>query len=125
MFIIIEIILIKFMKTHYYKEDIINICDKKHLTVEEIFEEIKEKFPWSWKSSIYRNVEELVKSWDLKKIIWVWKKAYFEKNIWNHIHLIDKNTWEIFDLEEKVEIKNLPKNFKTSNIDIKIFWSFV
>ena len=28
------------MKTHYYREDIMKICDKKHLTVEEIFEEL-------------------------------------------------------------------------------------
>ncbi len=113
------------MKTHYYKEDIINICDMKHLTVEEIFEEISNSFPEAGKSSIYRNVEQLVESWDLKKVIWIWKKAYFEKNNWNHIHLIDEKTWEIFDLNEEVEIKNMPKNFKTSNMDIKIFWEFV
>jgi len=112
------------MKTHYYKEDIIKICDKKHLTVEEIFEEIKKIFPTAGKSSIYRNVEELVESWELRKVIWIWKKAYFEKNNWNHIHLIDENTWEIFDLEEEFEIKNLPKNFKATNMDIKIFWKF-
>jgi hypothetical protein len=27
-------------------------------------------------------------------------------------------------LEENIEIKNLPKNFKTSNIDVKIFGQF-
>ncbi len=112
------------MKRHYYTEDIINICDMKHLTVEQIFEQISKKFPEAGKSSIYRNVEELAKNWDLKKVIWIWKKAYFEKNNWNHIHLIDEKTWKIFDLEENIEIKNLPKNFKTSNIDIKIFGRF-
>ena len=112
------------MKTHYYTQDIVNICDKKHLTVEQIFEKISEKFPEAGKSSIYRNVEQLVENWDLRKVVWIWKKAYFEKNNWNHIHLIDEKTWAIFDLEENVEIKNLPKNFKTSNMDIKIFWSF-
>ncbi len=112
------------MKTHYYTQDIINICDMKHLTVEQIFEEISKKFPEAGKSSIYRNVEQLVDNWDLRKVTWIWKKAYFEKNNWNHIHLIDENTWAIFDLDENIEIKNLPKNFKTSNMDIKIFWSF-
>jgi len=112
------------MKTHYYKDDIKKICDKKHLTVEEIFKEISKKFPEAGKSSIYRNVEQLVKTNDLKKVTWIWKKAYFEKNNWNHIHLIDEQTWEIFDLEENIEIKNLPKNFKASNIDVKILGSF-
>jgi len=112
------------MKTHYYKDDIINICDKKHLTVEEIFNEISEKFSVVGRSSIYRNVEELVESWDLKKVVWIGKKAYFEKNNWNHIHLIDEDTWNIFDLKEEININNLPRNFKTTNMDIKIFGKF-
>ncbi len=113
------------MKTHYYTQYIINICDMKHLTVEQIFEEISKKFPEAGKSSIYRNVEQLVDNWDLRKVTWIWKKAYFEKNNWNHIHLIDEKTWAIFDLDEDIEIKNLPKNFKTNNMDIKIFGNFV
>lgn len=112
------------MKTHYYTNDIIEICNCNHLTVEDIFNKVVKKHPDAGKSSIYRNVEELVKKGDLKKIIWVWKKAYFEKNIWKHIHLIDKNTWEIKDLDDKVSIPNLPKDFKVSDIDIKIFWEF-
>jgi Fe2+ or Zn2+ uptake regulation protein len=96
----------------------------KHLTVEEIFAKISKTFKDAWKSSIYRNVEELVESWELRKVVWIWKKAYFEKNNWEHIHLIDKNTWEIIDLEQKIEIKNLPKNFTLSSMDIKIFGEF-
>ncbi len=112
------------MKTHYYTSDIIDICNCKHLTVEEIFKQVSEKYPEAWKSSIYRNVEELVEKGELRKITWLWKKAYFEKNIWNHIHLIDKNTWDIKDLDEDVAIPNLPKNFKISDIDIRVFWEF-
>lgn len=112
------------MKTHYYTNEIIDICDCKHLTVEEIYFKISKKYSEVGKSSIYRNVEELVKTGDLRKVIWIWKKAYFEKNSWNHIHLIDKNTWEIKDLDDKISIPNLPKNFKISDIDIKLFWEF-
>lgn len=112
------------MKKHYYKNHIMNICDKKHLTVEEIFSEINKKYPNSGRSSIYRNVEELVESGELRKVIWLWKKAYFEKNNWDHIHLIDRNTWEIFDLSEDIKIRNLPNNFSIKNMDVKIFWEF-
>ncbi|MDQ7022209.1 MAG: transcriptional repressor [Candidatus Gracilibacteria bacterium] len=76
------------------------------------------------KSSIYRNVEQLVESGDLKKVVGIGKKAYFEKNSGYHIHLIDEKTGKIFDLEEDIEIKNLPKNFKANNMDIKIFGEF-
>jgi Fe2+ or Zn2+ uptake regulation protein len=57
------------MKTHYYTNEIINICDCKHLTVENIYSNISKKYPEAGKSSIYRNVEELVKSGKLRKII--------------------------------------------------------
>lgn len=112
------------MKIHYYKEDILKICDKKHLTVEEIFAELLKLYPEAWKSSVYRNVEEMVKSWDLKKVVWLSKKSYFERTKHRHIHLIDKNTWEIFDLDENIQILNLPENFLVSDMDIKIFWEF-
>ncbi len=113
------------MKTHYYTQDIIDICDCKHLTVEEIFEQISKKYPDAGKSSIYRNVEELAQSWELKKLAWIWKKAYFEKNKCNHIHLIDKNTWAIIDIDQCAMLPNLPKNFKVTDVDLKIFWEFV
>jgi len=35
--------------------------------------------------------------------------------------LIDKNTLEIKDLDDNISIANLPKNFKVSDIDVKIF----
>jgi hypothetical protein len=66
----------------------------------------------------------MVKKWDLKKVTWIWKKAYFEKNIWNHIHLVDKNTWKIVDLPEEIKIPNLPENFKVTDIDVKLFGEF-
>lgn len=112
------------MKTHYYTQDIIDICNCKHLTVEDIYKQIVAKFPEAWKSSIYRNVEDLVKKGELKKIMWIWKKAYFEKNIWKHIHLVDKDTWKILDIDENISIDNIPKNFKIDEMDIKIFWKF-
>lgn len=114
------------MKTHYYREDILKICDDRHLTVDEIFAELSEIYPEAGRSSVYRNVEEMVKIGELNKIVGLWKKAFFEKaeHGHNHIHLIDKNTGEIFDLEENIQILNLPENFLISDMDIKIFGEF-
>jgi len=78
------------MKIHFYTNEILNICDNKHLTVDEIFELISKKFPNAWKSSIYRNVEELTKKGNLKKVLWASKKTFFEKTKIPHIHIIDK-----------------------------------
>lgn len=114
-----------FMKTHFYTEDIINLCDNKHLTVDEIFEFISKKHPTAWKSSIYRNVEELAEKWSLKKVVWASKKTYFEKVKNPHIHLIDEITGDIIDLNiEKIPDFILPKWFEAKDYDIKIFWKF-
>ena len=113
------------MKTHFYTEDIVNICDKKHLTVDEIFNLLKITYPEVGRSSIYRNVEQLVEKWELKKVVWIWNKAYFEKNIGKHIHLIDEKTGDITDLEiNNIKIPDLPQNFNVNNMDIRIYWDF-
>ncbi len=111
------------MKTCYYKTDILDICDCKHLTVDEIFDAIKKKHPDAGRSSIYRNVECMVSEWDLRKVVWIGNKAYFEKDNWDHIHLIDNVTGEIVDYNWEIKWFDLPKNFKLDKADIKLFWS--
>lgn len=113
------------MKTHYYTDDIIDICTDKHLTVDEIFILLQKKYSEIWRSSVYRNVEQLSEKWKLNKVIWIGKKAYFEAKISNHIHLVDINTWNIIDYPiNNINFDKLPKNFKIDTADIKIFWTF-
>ncbi len=116
------------MKTHFYTTYITQICDNQHLSVDEIFIKVSQEFLEAGKSSIYRNVEELVKKWVLKKVTGIWKKAYFEKAKTPHAHLIDEKSWEITDIEfknlDKIFLKNIPNNFSVSNMDIKIFGKF-
>ncbi len=114
------------MKTHFYTQDIIDICNNKHLTVDEIFSCISQKYPSAWKSSIYRNVEELSQEGTLKKVIGAGKKTYFEKAKAPHIHLIDELTGEIIDIDiQKIPSFTLPKWFQVNDYDIKIFGNFV
>lgn len=113
------------MKTHFYTDKIIEICDNHHLTVDEIFEQIQIFFPEAGKSSIYRNVEDLAKQWILKKVEWIGKKSYFEKTKNEHIHLIDTVSGKIIDLDINAsELFHLPKNFHLQGSDIKLFWTF-
>lgn len=112
------------MKTHYYCDDIVKLCDDKHLTVDEIFQEISLLYPDAGKSSIYRNVERLAAEWKLRKLCWVWKKSYFEKEKWDHIHLIDNSSGQIIDLPECFTFPWLPKDFKVTGMDIKIYGDF-
>lgn len=113
------------MKTHFYTQNIIEICDNNHLTVDEIFEFISKKYPSAGKSSIYRNVDELCENWELRKVLWWSKKTYFEKTKSPHIHLIDETSGHISDLDIKeIPSFQLPKWFEVNHFDIKIFWKF-
>ncbi|MEA3304978.1 MAG: transcriptional repressor [Patescibacteria group bacterium] len=114
------------MKKHYYHDDIISICDNNHYTVEEIFARIVEKYPEAGKSSIYRNVEQLAERGELRKVIGVGKKAYFEKNKGNHAHLIDQQTGTITDIDfsDPIVVPHIPKGFEVEHVDIKIFGSY-
>lgn len=113
------------MKKPYYYDDILKICSDNHLTVDDIFSELKKIYPSIWISTVYRNVEDLVKRWKLKKIKNIWKKAYFEKNKWFHIHLLDNKTWKILDLEPDDFNIKLPENFKVEDMEITILWEFI
>ena len=114
------------MKTHLYTQKILELCDGNHHSVAEIFWNIQKVFPEVGESSIYRNVDELVKKWDLKKIVGIGPKAYFEKTKPEHIHLIDNNTGRIIDIDKKgFHLAGLPENFNIESMDIKIFWNFI
>jgi len=109
------------MKTHFYKEDIKKICYENHLEVDEIFRRVKKLHPKVWKSNIYRNVEEMVLEWSLKKLAGIWQKAYYEGIKKNHAHLVDKQTWEIIDVDIKTLDIEIPDNFEIENMDIRIY----
>lgn len=113
------------MKKHYYTDEILDICNKKHLTADEVYSELKRKYASVWISSVYRNLEDLAKKWKLRKILWVGKKAYFEKNIGYHIHLIDTKTEKIYDIDIKdLSCIGIPYDFDADDIDIRVFWTF-
>ena len=113
------------MKPFFYHSDILDICTENHLTADEIFSKLKKIHPKVWISTVYRNIEELVKNWKLKKIHNIGKKALFEKNKWFHIHLIDEKTWKIIDKDCKNLNLNLPEWFQAKDIEITVKWEFI
>ena len=56
------------MKTHFYLNDIIEICNHKHLCAEDIFLALQKKYPHIAKASIYRNIDKLVQEKKLTKL---------------------------------------------------------
>jgi len=97
------------------------------MTAADIYSEILKTSPSASQSSIYRNIEDMVKKRELNKLEGIWKQAYFEAKVGQHIHLIDQETWKIIDVDINhwdITIPNLPSNFISDSFDIKIFWKF-
>lgn len=113
------------MKTHAYLLTIKDICQGKHLTVDEIFEKLKKYYPKVGRSTVYRNVEEMKDLWVLTKIVWIQEKAIYELTKDNHIHLIDTESWYIKDLQiDNVNIPGIPYNFTVDYMNVDIYGKF-
>ena len=113
------------VKTHMYKIDIIKTCMNKHLTADQVFEKMKKKHPKIWLSTIYRNLREMVDCGEIKKLEVNSDKSVFETNIGEHIHIIDQETGDIIDIEQKELPKCfVPDWFTIEKMEINIYWSF-
>lgn len=114
------------MKKHFYKDQIAQHCLYKHLTVDQIFNYIQKKHPQAGRSTVYRNVEELVKEKKLKKIAGVGDKFVYEGKVEPHAHLICRSSKQIQDIPFSAELLNqIPQNFQVEDLDINIYGKFV
>lgn len=113
------------VKVHMYKKEIKKICTHKHLVIEDIVKKLREKFPKAWISTVYRNLDEMVKDGEISKLNVLWGKGVYETNIWQHAHLIDNKSGKIIDIDANKITKDLiPENFCAKNIEINIYWEF-
>lgn len=112
------------MKSPFYHDSILQACSKRHLTVDEIFEMVKENHPRVGFSTIYRNVEELSEKGELRKLTGIGSKALFERRMDSHVaHFVDKKTGKVYDLPlpESLILEHLPKGFVSENVDVRIY----
>ncbi len=113
------------VKIHMYKKEIKKICTHQHLVIEDIVKRLREKFPKAGISTVYRNLDEMVKDGELIKLKVLWSKWVYEANIWQHAHLIDNKTGKIVDVDMKdLDLSFLPKNFETKDVELNIYWEF-
>lgn len=114
------------MKRHFYHAAILEACTMNHLTVDAIFARVKLLHPTAGYSTIYRNVEELAETGELKKITGIGTKALFERKMDGHIaHFVDENTGNVYDirLPEDWIFSQLPAGFSAKSADVRIYGS--
>lgn len=110
------------MKKHFYHDEILKVCKDNHCSVDSIFEELQKTNPEVGQSTIYRNVEELVKKKKLQKITGALSKAVFETTKDPHAHFICKEKNIILDIPlPEIDLSLLPSECEIDSIDLRIY----
>jgi len=106
------------LKLHSLKATPQRLCvldvleDYGHVTLEEIEKHTKTKFPTLSLSTIYRNINEMVKKEILSEVKIANKKEYYEITKENHAHLICLKCGKIEDF--KINTNTLIKEAQSS-----------
>ncbi len=97
----------------------------QHLNTDQIFLFLKKHFQKISLSTVYRNIQELVKSWELREALVLNDKTYYETNIGLHAHIIDENKGIIKDIAlPSLEVWLLPDDFAPQKINLMIYGDF-
>lgn len=108
-----------------YQKLILKVCDHHHLNADQILVALREYYPDEVSTStVYRNIQQLVETGELKEAGIFDGKRYYEKDIGTHAHLIDTKTGEIRDVEFPQEIFDaMPAGFIPERVCLQVYGS--
>lgn len=90
----------------------------QHLTAEQIFQEVNQKFPSASRATVFNNLKTFVEKGLLRQLEIHSGTMLYDSNVTKHHHVIDENTGEIFDveisqdLEDKI-VSEIQQDFET------------
>ena len=112
------------MKTHFYRDRLVQICSGRHLTADEVYAELVADFPRAGRSTVYRNLEELASLGLVRKIQGMGPKALFERLETPHdAHFVDVRTGRVHDLPIPLAslAALLPPGFRADGADLRVW----
>ncbi len=94
-----------------------------HPTVEEIYEEVKKRYPFVSLATVYRTVETLEQMGLAKKVCYWGSSARYDANTDDHHHLICVSCGAIRDIymDKKIDIPQELEGFETSGYSVNIY----
>lgn len=107
-----------------YQDAILSVCKNQHYTVDEIYDIMKKKFPSLGIATVYRNVKALVEEGSLSQITGVWSAIKYETYSHDHMHVIDKESEKIMDIDIPSEFLEKLESYigrKIESVDMKVF----
>jgi len=112
------------LKATIQRTNILRSIDKAgHLSIDEIYEDIKGKYPTLSLATIYKNIILMLKQSVIVEVPINGQKSKYELKKHDHIHLICKSCGEIEDKEITQESKKIlsVENFKLINSQINLY----
>jgi Fe2+ or Zn2+ uptake regulation protein len=109
------------MRTHQYRDIICDTCTCRHLSADDIFDEVRIREPQIGRATVYRNIESMAEQGILRRFPGINGKTYYECNDETHAHLVDEKTGIFCDFAmDNIAVKNIPEGYKISEIRIQI-----
>ncbi len=94
-----------------------------HPTVEEIYEEVKKRYPFVSLATVYRTVETLEQMGLAKKVCYWGSSARYDANMDDHHHLICVSCGAIRDvyMNEEIDIPEELEGFETAGYSVNVY----
>lgn len=109
------------MRKHQYRDIICNTCECRHLSAEDIYEEVRAREPQIGRATVYRNIEAMAEEGMLRRFPGINGKTYYECNDQTHAHLVDEKTGIFCDFPiEQIHIDGIPEGYEISEVRIEI-----
>ena len=109
------------MRKHQYRDIICSTCECRHLSADDIYEEVKRKSPHIGRATVYRNIEAMAEEGTLRRFPGIHGKTYYECNPTTHAHLVDESSGIFCDFPmENISVRDIPPGYKISEIRLQI-----
>lgn len=109
------------MRKHQYRDIICTTCECRHLSAEDIYDEVRIKNPKIGRATVYRNIEAMAEEGTIRRFPGINGKTYYECNPTTHAHLVDEKTGIFCDFPtENISIQNLPEWYEIAEIRLQI-----
>ena len=92
--------------------------DKTHPTIGEIYKKVSKKYPKIGQATVYRNVNELLQTDQIEKIVDLNGNFHYDGNPIKHIHLLCKNCNKIYDIFDFADAKLIKQLSNDNEISI-------
>ncbi len=94
-----------------------------HPTVEDIYEEVKKRYPYVSLATVYRTLETLERIGLVKRVCFWGNSARYDANLSEHHHLICERCGRIEDVNigEVIELPQEFHGFRTNGYSINIY----